>query len=392
MKKFKELLKSWGPAWLVMIADVDAASAITAAESGAKYGTRLIWFLMLLTVPLYVIQEVAGRVGAVTCKGLGELIRENYSQRVAIAASVPMALVDIVSYMIEYTGIAIGFEIFGISPLISVPIVFIGHVFLVYKRKYAQAEKPLVIISVLFALAWVAAAFLTARRGIHVTPFYFENSSDFLFLLAANVGAVIMPFMLFYQASATAEKCITEKSLWAIRIETAIGALVSELIMVAIMVATTGVSVDSLNFAAPKVLAQGLSSVAGSFAPYLFGIGLIAAAFIALIVISLGSSWGVVEAMGWGRKNWFKVYLVESVPAVIIPLLSLNLVNLALDLMVLQILVLIGPAVILGFIASNRKLMGGHTMGMVNKVIYWTFLALIVGTGIASLYYIAKFG
>ena len=93
----------WGPAWLVMIADVDAASVITAAESGAVYGTKLIWFLLVLIVPLYVIQEVAGRVGAVTNKGLGELIRENYSRKTAILASVPMALVDIISYIVEYT-------------------------------------------------------------------------------------------------------------------------------------------------------------------------------------------------------------------------------------------------------------------------------------------------
>jgi manganese transport protein len=387
MSKLKELLKSWGPAWLVMIADVDAASTITAAESGAKYGTKLVWFLLLLTIPLFVIQEVAGRVGAVTCKGLGELIRENYSRRIAIIASFPMALVDIISYMVEYTGIAIGFEIFGVSPFISVPIIFIAHIIIVYKKQYAQAERPLLIISIFFALAWIAAAFLTARRGIEFTPFYFSSSSDFFFLLAANVGAVIMPFMLFYQASATAEKCITAKSLWAVRLETAIGALVSELIMVAIMIATVGVGTGSLNFAAPKVLSQGLSSVAGNFAPYLFGIGLIAASFIALIVISLGSSWGVVEALGWGRKNWFKIYLIESLPALVVPLLSLNLVNLALNLMVLQIIVLIGPAVILGLLAANKKMMGNYSLGRFNKVVYWTFLTLIVGTGIASLVY-----
>lgn len=115
------LIKIWGPAWLVMIADVDAASVITAAESGAQQGTRLIWFLLVLVFPLYVIQEVAGRVGAVTGKGLGELIRENYSRRIAVLAAVPMALVDMISYVVEYTGIAIGFQILGVSPRISVP-------------------------------------------------------------------------------------------------------------------------------------------------------------------------------------------------------------------------------------------------------------------------------
>ena len=305
------LLKTWGPAWLVMIADVDAASVITAAESGAMYGSLLLWFLLILAVPLFVIQEVAGRVGAVTGKGLGELIRENFSKRIAVLSAVPMALVDIISYIVEYTGIAIGFQIFGIPPWISVPFVFIAHVILVYKKKYAEAEKPLLIISIFFAGIWAIAAFLTARNGITVTPFYFSTSRDFLFMLAANVGAVIMPFMLFYQVSATAEKGTTAKQLKGVRIETAIGAIASELIMIAIAVAAIGVRTQALDFASPKVLSQGLSSVSGVFSPYVFGVGLIAASFIALIVISLGSCWGVTEALGWGRKNWFKVYLIE---------------------------------------------------------------------------------
>ena len=386
--RFWWLMRVWGPAWLVMIADVDAASVITAAESGAVYGTRLIWFLLVLTVPLFIIQEVAGRVGAVTKKGLGELIRENYSRRTAVLAAVPMALVDIISYVVEYTGAAIGFQLLGISPLISVPIIFTAHVAVVYKRKYAQAEKPLLVISILFIVSWAISAFLTARNGIQFIPFYFSRSSDFLFLIAANVGAVIMPFMLFYQASATAEKGTTTLSLWAIRLETALGAIASELIMVAIAIAAIGVKPESLNFAAPVLLSNALAQIAGKSAPYVFAVGLIAASFIALIVISLGSSWGVTEALGWGRNNWFKVYLVESVPALIVPILTLNLVNLALNLMVLQIVVLVGPAITLGLIASDRKVMASFSLSRTNKIVYWTFLVLIFGTGIVSLAYL----
>jgi len=385
MAKLGRISKTWGPAWLVMIADVDAASAITAAESGAQYGTKLVWFIMLLTFPLYVIQEVAGRVGAVTGKGLGELIRLNYSRRTAVFCAVPMALVDIISYVVEYTGIAVGFEMMGVSPWVSVPLAFLAHVIVVYKRKYAEAEKPLLVISVIFSIVWVVAAFLTARNGVVLTPFYFSSSSDFVFLLAANIGAVIMPFMLFYQVSATAEKGIKKDSIWAVRFETLIGAIFSELIMVAIAVSAIGIDAASLDFTSPKVLSKSLFAVAGHFAPYAFGIGLIAASFIALIVISLGSSWGVTEALGWNRKHWFKVYLVESIPAVIIPLFSYNLIKLALNLMVLQIVVLIAPAVILGVIASNKKMMGALHLRGLNKYIYWITIILIFVTGVISM-------
>ena len=388
--RLTELLAVWGPAWLVMIADVDAASVITAAESGAVYGTRLIWFLLVLTIPLYVIQEVAGRVGAVTGRGLGELIRERYSRRTAVLASVPMAVVDIISNEVEYTGAANGIEILAVGPRIAVPIIFAAHVLVVYKRKYAEAEKPLLVISVLFALACATSAALTARHGVTFVPFYFSASSDFVFLLAANVGAVIMPFMLFYQASATAEKGTTARSLWAVRLETGLGAVASEVIMVAIAVAAVGVSADALNFASPTALAGALTSVAGRSAPGVFAVGLIAASFIALIVISLGSSWGFTEAVGWGRKHWFKVYLVESVPALIIPMITLNLVNLALSLMVLQIAVLLAPALMLGLLAQDRKLMGRHVLGGANRLLYWIFLVLIFATGLASVLYMLR--
>ena len=379
------LLKVWGPAWLVMIADVDAASVITAAQSGAQYGTKLIWFVMALTVPLFLIQEVAGRVGAVTGKGLGELIREHFSKRIAVLAAIPMAVVDIVSYIVEYTGAAIGFQIFGVSPWVSVPIVFLLHLLIVFRRKYEQAEKPLFVVSVIFAGAWIAAAFLTPHPHLTVTPFYFDMSPGFLFLLAANVGAVIMPFMLFYQASATAEKRTGHENLWAIRVETAVGALVSEIIMVAILVATIGVNTHALQFDNPRLLSLGLSSVAGSWAPYLFGIGLITASFIALIVISLGSCWGVTEALGWGRHRWFTLYLAESIPAGLTVLFfTYNLINFAVGMMVFQILVLAGPAVILGLLARRADLMGRHRLHGVNQVLYWGMLALIFATGILS--------
>jgi NRAMP (natural resistance-associated macrophage protein)-like metal ion transporter len=235
MNKFQtkvgQVLKTWGPAWLVMMADVDAASVITAADSGAQYGTKLVWFLMILVIPLYVIQEVAGRVGVVTGKGLGVLIRENYSRAIAVLCAIPMALVDIISYAIEYTGIAVGFQMLGVSVWISVPIAFLTYGIIVYKRKYAEAEKPLLFISLIFAVVWILAAFLTARHGIVVTPFYFSTAPDFVFMLAANIGAVIMPFMLFYQVSATAQKGTDKSNIWAVRFETLIGAIFSELIM-----------------------------------------------------------------------------------------------------------------------------------------------------------------
>ena len=79
------------------------------------------------------------------------------------------------------------------------------------------------------------------------------------------------------------------------------------------------------------------------------------------------------------------MYALESIPALIVPLPAVDLVNLALGLMVLQIVVLVGPGITLGVIAQNKRLMGVHALGGWNKAIYWTFLEVIVATGLFSL-------
>src|SRR5271157_1040501 len=134
--RLREFMQSFGPAWIVMIADVDAPSILTAATVGAVYGYGLTWFFLLLIVPLFLIQEVSGRIGIATGKGLGDLIRVSYSKRIAVLASLPMATVDVVSYVAEYTGIAIGMSLVGVPPIVSMPVAYAAHMSIIFRRKY----------------------------------------------------------------------------------------------------------------------------------------------------------------------------------------------------------------------------------------------------------------
>ena len=299
----------------------------------------------------------------------------------ALFAAAPMALTDILSYVTEYLGIAIGLGLVGIPPVVSVLVAYVLHVLLVYRRKYAAAEKIMLGISAVMLFAYASS--LVLRGTFDHSIFYFGNKPSFLFLVAANVGAVVMPFMPFYQASATAEK--KAGSVWCTRVETIIGAIVSEALMVVIVMVSSGL-VPALNFMSAQELSRALVAVAGEYTPLLFGIGLVAAAFLALIAISFGSAWGLVEAMGWKRNRAFPVYFLESIPAVVITLfLTTNLLNAILNLMFAFVFVLIGPALIMGAIASNRKVMGEHASTGWWKVAYWLSLAFVVILGITSL-------
>jgi len=378
--RIRDFVASFGPAWVVMMTNVDAPSVITAAETGALYGYGLVWLILLLTIPLFFIQEASGRVGSVTRKGLGEIIRLNYSRRAALFAVVPMALTDLLTYVAEYMGIAIGMQILGIQPYVSIPVAFMFHLILVYKRRYAVVESVLVGVSGLLLVSYVASLIL---RGLgSYSLFYFSSNTAFLFLLAANGGALITPCMPFYQASATAEK--NAGSVTASRIETLLGAIVSECLIVTVVMVSAGLhTVDVLN---SKALSAGLRIIAGEFAPALFGIGLVAAGFLALTVISLGSAWGVVEALGLPRSRAFRVYLVESIPAAIFALLAgANLVSNILSLMIIFVFILIAPGVMMGRIASDAKVMGDSRSSVSWRVAYWASLIFVVSLGLIFL-------
>ena len=379
-RNISDLARAFGPAWLVMIAGVDAASVVTAAETGAIFHYGLIWLLVVLTIPLFFIQEAAGRIGAVTHKGLGEIVRENYSRKVALLAAVPMALTDILTYIAEYLGTALGLGLLGIPPVVSVTATYVLHVVLVYKRKYAVVEKVMLGISAVLLLSYLAS--LVMRGTMSYSPFYFSSSPTFLFIVAANAGTIVMPSMPFYQASATAEKKLATVS--SSRLETLLGAVASEVLMIIIVMVSSGLD-HGLDFFTEQQLSLGLTNIAGQYAPWLFGIGLFAASFLALVVISLGSAWGVVEAIGWHRNRAFVVYFLESIPAVIVTLmLSGNLLTSILNLMVVFVFVLIAPAVMMGLIASNPKIMGVHSSSAVWKIAYWLSLIFVVILGVIS--------
>ena len=393
----KAFLSVLGPAWIVMMADVDAPSVITAGESGAVYGYHLVFILLLLIVPLFFIQEASGRLGAATGKGLAEAIKDNYSQKTAMFASVPMFVTDFLSYTVEYTGVAVALEIFGISPLFSLPMIFLIHASLVFTGSYRRTEKVLLLVSVILLASYVVDAFLVRPNlgelvTVGLSPNQPFSDSSFGYLVAANVGAVIMPWMLFYQAGAVTQKGLNGNHVSLERLETLIGAVASEVLMVAIVVVSA--SLGAVDFLSPASLAKAFAPLAGNNAYLLYGVGLGAAGFLGLVVISLASTWGVAEAMGWRRKigekfslakNFYLVYLLETLPAVAVPLIFTNLVGLMLNLMVIFVFVTIVPGVMLGLICSNNRIMGTNAMGQKWKATYWLMLGVVLLTGVLSL-------
>jgi Mn2+/Fe2+ NRAMP family transporter len=250
---------------------------------------------------------------------------------------------------------------------------------LVFKKEYKTAEKYLLAVSLVMLCAYIF--FMGRSLSSHYPLIPSSLSKDFLFLIAANVGAVIMPFMLFYQTTATAKK--DYHSVQATKIETFVGAVFSEIIMVAIVIVSVGLNPQT-TIADSSSLKNAIIGLGGTSTSVIFALGLVAAGFLALIVISMASAWGVVESLGMKGNTWFIIYVIETLPAVLVIFLFQNLIGLVLSLMVSLIFVLIGPVIAMGLLAQNTKLMGKYALSLFDKIAFWGSVIIVVLCGLLA--------
>ncbi|MHB1439548.1 MAG: NRAMP family divalent metal transporter [Cuniculiplasma sp.] len=397
----KDTLLLFGPAWLVMMADMDASSYIGAAQTGATLGYSLIWVMILLIFPLYIILELAGRISIATGEGLGNVARKNYGIKISSLLALPMAITDMLTYGIEYLGIGIGFEIMGLSLYYTIPVIYVTHLFIVIRKKYDGAEKPMIMISLILIASMLISLW---NRGVKpfssplFNPFLMEPTAAYFFLIAANVGAVIMPFMIFFQASAIGTKMKgiqsrgfkidRQRAVQIMRKETFAGAVVTELLMIIVEMAFTGIprASNSSFFSTPSQLGKVLIPIAGTFSPYILGVGIIAAGFIALITISLGSAWGISESLNIPKRSQWIVYLIESTPAVL-AVMVINpgaLIISVLYLLIFFVFALIAPMLMLWIIGRNRKIMGDLTLSRGNEALFLFMCFILVSIAILA--------
>jgi Mn2+/Fe2+ NRAMP family transporter len=382
-----------------MIADVDAPSVITAAQSGLSYRFHLLFPLLVLIPILYLVQEMTARLGLTTHKGHAELIREVYGPFWATLSVLSMVTIDLLAYIGEFAGLAFGGLMLGIPPVISVALALLAHTVIVLSGRYRVYERLAIAVSLVlfvFVLAAVLARPNLTQLLAGLSPLQPYQDPGYLFLLAANIGAVIMPWMLFYQQASLVDKGLSARHLREERAETFIGAVVSELLMVSIVIAVAAaaphVSAGPGTFTLERAAAAAFGAGFGDGGT-LFAVGLIAAGFLALVVISLSSGWAWSELFRWPRSlnfslrrawKFYAIYLLEVVPAALITLLSPSLIGLALSAMVLNVIVLVIPLVFIVRLSSNRQVLGDLVNSVPRRIALWLIVVVIFVLGMVG--------
>jgi Mn2+/Fe2+ NRAMP family transporter len=367
-----------GPGLIAANAGNDAGGIATYASVGAKYGYDLLWMMVVITVSLIVVQEMAARMGAVTGKGLAELIREQYGVRWSLFATVSVLVANLGICISEFVGIGAALGLAGVPPQVAVPIAAVGVWILLVRGSYKVAERIFVLMTIPFFAYPIAAILARPHWGAVGRAIVVPNihlNSAYLFLFVATAGTTITPFMQLYVQSAVVERGIGPDELNAERAEVVSGSIFANLIAGFIIIATGATLYvhGRRSIADAADAARALAPFAGRFAEALFAVGLLGASLLAAAILPVTAAYVIAETFGFEKGISHRPREAPVFVGVITVLIAIGmLVAIIPGLPVIALLV--GVQVVNGVLlpvtlffvwrlASNRELMGQYANG-----------------------------
>ncbi len=396
----------FGPGLIAANAGNDPGGIATYSSMGSQFGYQMLWVIPILMVGVAIVQEMCARMGAVTGKGLSDLIRENFPLQLTVFIMFIFLLANGGVIVSEFIGIAAALTLFGIPSWIGAPCGGVLIWWLVARGSYKRVEKIFLAVTFVF-FAYVFSAFLAKPNwgqvlsGTLIPTIQLKGA--FILTLIAAVGTTISPYMQLYVQSAVAERGIRMSDYKYERLEVYVGSIFSVSIAFFILVSTAatlfvhsggkGVPIGSAAEAA-----QALTPFLGIFASRAFAIGLLGAALLAAGVLPLSTSYSLSEAFGFERgvgRTWneapffwglFTVLILIGVVVAMLP--NLPVIQILLNLYLLNGLLL--PIILFAilYLVNQKRLMGRYTNGLIYNVISYA-LAVVV-SGLALIYLISQ--
>lgn len=380
-----------GPGMITANAGNDAGGIATFASVGAELGYRLLWILIPITISLGIVQEMCARMGAVTGKGLADLIRERFGVRWTALVMLALLIANAGVTVSEFVGIAAATELFGISRFVSVPLAALSIWWLVVKSSYQRVERIFLLMSLVF-LGYVVSAFLArpdwGTVALELVKPSFSLDQAYLFTVVAVVGTTIAPYMQVYVQSSVVEKGVTPEDYARTRIDVWVGTAFAILIVFFIVVSTAAtLHTHGIHINSAADAARALRPLAGNYAEQLFAIGLFGASMLAAGVLPLATAYSVSEALGFekGVSRSFReapIFLgiftfLVAVGAAIAVIPNLPLIRVLLVTQVINGLLL--PVILFAILrlVNNRELMGEYVNGRLYNLGAW-LTAIIV--------------
>lgn len=392
-----------GPGMITANAGNDAGGIATFASVGAHFGYSLLWVLIPIAISLGIVQEMCARMGAVTGKGLADLIRERFGVRWTALVMLSLLIANAGVTVSEFVGIAAAAELFGISRFWAVPLAAILVWWLVAQGSYKKVEKAFLLMSLVF-LGYIVSAFMArpdwGAVAVGVVKPTLRLEHAFIFTLVAVIGTTISPYMQVFVQSSVVEKGVAADNYSETKTDVWVGTAFAILIVFFIVVSTAAtLHKAGIEISTAEDAAHALRPLAGRYAQTLFGIGLFGASMLAAGVLPLATAYSISEALGFekGVSRSFReapiflgtfTFLVAFGAAIaVIPNLPLFRV-----LLVTQVINgLLLPIVLFAILrlVNNRELMGTYVNGPLYNIFAW--LTAIVVTALSILYLLMTF-
>jgi NRAMP (natural resistance-associated macrophage protein)-like metal ion transporter len=391
-----------GPGVIAANAGNDAGGIATFSSVGAGYGYRLLWVLIPLTISLGLVQEMCARMGAVTGKGLSDLIRERFGVRWMVVVMLALLIANGGITISEFLGIAAASELFGVPRFVAVPLAAGAVWWLVVKGSYKRVERIFLLMSLIF-LGYIVSAFLAkpvwsdiARAVVRPS---FEMNAAYLFTFIAVVGTTISPYMQVYVQSSVVEKGVTAEDYALTRADVWTGTFFAMMIVFFIMISTAAVlNRNGIHIAEAADAARALEPLAGPYAKLLFGVGLFGASMLAAGVLPLSTAYSISEALGFekGVSRSFReapiflgifTFLITT-GALVAMMPGLPIIDALLNLQVVNGLLL--PVLLIAILrlVNDEELMGERRNGPFYNVLAW--LTAIIVSALSLLFIVTK--
>ena len=409
-------LKSWkvraalflavvGPGFITANVDNDAGGIYTYSQAGAQFGYTLLWTMIPITVALVVIQEMASRMGAVTGKGLSDLIREEFGFRLTFIVMVTLVVTNFGNVVAEFAGIASSLQLFGLSKYIVVPVAAMVVWLMVVRGTYASIEKIFlaasgfyvcyIVAGVLAHPDWKAAAFATVTRpeaaGI--------RNYGYVYMVIALVGTTIAPWMQFYLQASVVEKGITPRQYRASRWDVILGCIFTDVVAWFIIVAcaATLYANGQHDIGSAADAAQALRPLAGQYAYLLFAAGLFNASIFAASILPISTAYAVCEGLGFESgldKKFHEAPVFYWLYTLLIALGAGVLLIPRLPLVYISVLSQVANGIVLPFVlifmlllTNDKELMGDQVNSRNFNIIAWATVVVMIGLTLALLVY-----
>jgi len=388
-----------GPGFITANVDNDAGGIWTYSQAGAQFGYGLLWVMIPMTLALIVVQEMTARMGAVTGKGLSDLIREEFGFRITFFLMLGLVITNFGNVVAEFAGIAASMALFGIPEWASVPSCAALVRFMVVKGSYKSVEKIFLVASCVY-LAYIFAGILahpdwkTATVATLMPPnLHLFRSSNYLYMVIGVIGTTIAPWMQFYLQASVVEKGITEKQYGASRLDVVIGCIFTDVVawFIVVACAATLFAHGQHDLKDGAQAAQSLRPLAGRFAYILFSLGLFNASLFAASILPISTAYAVCEGLGvesgLDKKfeeapffYWLYTGLIVTGAGVILwpnlPLVKITILSQVVNGAVLPIVL-----VAMLLLINKRELMGRHVNSRLFNTVAWlTTVVMIVLT------------